>query len=109
MIVESGPESDTFEYVDDGPDGLQEAVVDGDEHHSSSTSGSEYGGDGPESEDSDEVVELENDEPVGKKQKKGLMGRDQIKKIRRQLSSEVTTVNVEQVGQKRKSTKNQQY
>jgi hypothetical protein len=116
------------ELDDDGLQDRQEAVAEENiedqlEYCSSSASGSEYGKDGqPEAsaESEDELVELENDEPDddepdvgimvksgGKKQKKGLVGRDQIRKIRNHLSSEVTEV--EHVGQKRKATQNQGY
>lgn len=75
------------------------------EHRSSSGSGSEYLN----------STESENDEPDtgvmaqsgGKKQKKGLMGRDQIRKIRSHLPSEVSN-SEEHVGQKRKAAQNQE-
>ena len=74
------------------------------EHCSSSGSGSEYLN----------STESENDEPDtgvmvqsgGKKQKKGLMGQDQIRKIQSHLPSEVS--NSEHVGQKRKAAQNQE-
>ena len=104
----------TFDRIFD--DGLQdewEADADQnfeDQRRSSSASGSDY----EVSAESEEILEMGNDEPLadiiveshGKKQKKGLMGRNEIRKIRSHLSSKV---NSEHVGQKRKAAPNQEY
>jgi hypothetical protein len=109
-LIESGSEASEF---DDGLQDEREADADQnfeDQPRSSSASGSDY----EVSAESEEILEIGNDEPLadiivesrGKKQKKGLMGRNQIRKIRSHLSSEV---NSEHVGQKRKAAPNQEY
>ena len=84
-----------------------------DKCHSSSASGSDY----KVSAESEEIIGIKNDKPDmgiiiesgGKKQKKGLMGRNQIRKICSHLSSEPSEVNSEHVGQKRKAAPIQEF
>ena len=113
LLIESSSEASEF---NDGLQDEQEAVADQnfeDPHRSSSASGSNYEV-GAESEDAEEIFEIENHESDmvvmvksgGKTQKKGLIGRDQIRKIHSHLSSEVSS---EHVGQKRKAAQNQEY
>ena len=113
LLIESSSEASEF---DNGLQDEQEAVADQnfeDPHRSFSASGSDYKV-GAESEDAEEIFEIENHESDmvvmvksgGKKQKKGLIGRDQIRKICSHLSSEVSS---EHVGQKRKAAQNQEY
>ena len=109
-------------FPDDGLQDEQEVVDDPyleleDQHHSSSPSSSEYhdevGKKNEDIKDNLEVIEIENNKldtdiiikTGDKKQKKGLMGRDQIWKIQSQSSNH----DLEHVGQKRKGAQIQEY